>query len=185
MKKFFLTAAVAITTLLGACEKNKPAPTNNDNPYGNGPKTTVPVSLQGNWMYGNFSMTEYWSTNPVTYIGNAFEIAVAFRFNANGTYEQYFTSRTVSGGISTYHQSLTKGTVEIDEVNKKITTHAYSAHYKRSRLGYVEEDRNLNANEITQLSFYTYTAGVEPNGTKAVYLKLNGAGSPLTFLQKP
>ena len=184
MKKALLTAAIAFATFLGSCQKSDKTGNTVDGSYGNGPKTEVPANLQGNWMYGNFSMTEYWSANPSTYIGNAFEFAIAFKFNANGTYEQYFTSRTVSGSISTYHQSLTKGTVEIDAVNKKIITHAANARYKRTRAGVTEEDRFLNPNEITATTTYTYTTGAEPNGTKAVYLMLNGTGSPLAFLQK-
>jgi hypothetical protein len=47
------------------------------------------------WMYGNFSTTEYWSQNPSEYIGNGFTMAMAFKFAAGGTYEQYFTSSSV------------------------------------------------------------------------------------------
>lgn len=107
MYKLLILPAVLFSLLLSACEKDK------KDSYGDGPKTEVSASLQGVWMYGNFSMTEYWSQNPADYIGNAFELAIAFKFNANGTYEQYFTSRTVTTGISTYHQSFTRGTVEI------------------------------------------------------------------------
>jgi hypothetical protein len=181
MKSALLTAVVAFTTFLGSCQKSNKI---DDEAFGNGPKTEVPADLPGTWMYGNFSMTEYWSTNPSTYIGNAFEFAIAFKFNANGTYEHYFTSRTVSNGISTYHQSVTKGTIEIDKVNKRIITHAGSARYKRTQGGITQEDRNLSPNEITTTTTYEYTMGTEPNGVRAVYLKLNGTGSPLTFLQK-
>lgn len=148
------------------------------------PKAPVSASFNASWMYGSFSMTEYWSQNPSEYIGNGFEMAIAFKFNSDGTYEQYFTSKTANLGVSTFHRSLTKGTVVIDETNKTIKTYACSAHYMRSKNGIAEENRDLNQNEMTLQSTYTYTLGTEPNGTKALYLKLNGSGSALTFLQK-
>ncbi|MES2773226.1 MAG: hypothetical protein V4722_03530 [Bacteroidota bacterium] len=181
MNKIILVATLSICGFLCACKKDK---TTTPDPYGNGPKTEVPASMQGNWMYGFFSMTEYWSKNPSEYIGNGFELAIAFKFNANGTYEQYFTSRTVTGGISTYHQSLSKGTVEINTSTKTIITHANTAHYKQTKNGQTMEDRDLADSEITKTTTYTFTEGTEPNGTKAIYLKMNGTGNALGFLQK-
>ncbi len=157
---------------------------NNEDSYGNGPRTNVSSQLQGNWMYGNFSMTEYWAQNPSGYIGNAFQFAMAFKFNSNGTYEQYFTSSTVVGTTVTYQQSVTKGTIEIDEVAKTITTHANTAHYKKTKNGQNIEERDLNKNELTLTVNYTYEVKTESNGTKAIYLKLNNTGNALQFLQR-
>mgnify|MGYP001239109256 CR=1 FL=1 len=181
MQRLLLSVLIIATGFLGACKKEKAV--NSDN-YGNGPRTNVPASLQGNWMYGNFSMTEYWSQNPADYLGNAFEMAIAFHFNANGTYEQYFTSKTVSGGVATYHQSLTKGTVVISEADKKITTHANTAHYKQTKNGTTIVNRDLDDDEITKITNYTFETGTGPNGTKVIHLRLHGTVEPLTFLQK-
>lgn len=180
MKQFMVLAGFLLSSSFFSCTKDEGP----DNPYGNGAKTEVPPSLQGGWMYGNFSMTEYWSQNPDTYIGNAFEMAIAFKYNANGTYEHYFTSRTVSGGISTYNQSVTKGTVEINEETQTIITHAASAHYKQTKNGQTLQDRDLDETEITKNTTYSYERGVTPNGTRSVHLKINGTGNALTFLQK-
>ncbi len=173
---------IALTALLGSCEKKE---INENDLYGNGSHTIVPDSIQGNWMYGNFSMTEYWEQNPDSYIGNAFEMAIAFTFNANGTYDHYFTSKTVSGGNTTYHQSVTKGTIEVNEALKTITTHAISAHYKRTQNGITVENRDLEQSEITQTTTYTYELLTEANGTQALYLKLNGTGNALQLLKQP
>ncbi|MBX3252770.1 MAG: hypothetical protein KF862_01415 [Chitinophagaceae bacterium] len=181
MQKIVVIILLVSSALMGSCEKDK---TSDADEYGNGPRTSIPGSLQGNWMYGNFSMTEYWNQNPADYIGNAFEMAIAFRLNANGTYEHYFTSKTVSGGITTYHQSLTKGTVVVNEADKTITTHAKSAHYKQTKNGVTTENRDLSGNEITQTTKYTYDPQTTSNGTKTIYLKLNGTGNALQFLQK-
>lgn len=156
----------------------------NADPYGDGPKTTVPATLRGNWMYGQFSMTEYWSQNPADYIGNAFEIAIAFAFNADGRYEQYFTSKTVLGGSVTYHQSLTKGTVEFNETTKTFTTHAGTAHYKQTKNNITTEDRDLDESEITKHTTYTYEPATQPNGTKTIHIKMSGTSNPLMFMQQ-
>ena len=178
MKKLTLlfTALIAVATI--SCSKSSSNPGNPDSP-----QTTVPTELRGNWMYGNFSMTEYWSQDPEDYLGNGFEVALAFNFKADGSYTQYFTSSTVTLGVVTYHQSVTQGTVEIDEASKTIITHPGKAHYKRTANGKVEEDRDLGDNEMST-STYTYTTGKEPNGTDALYLTLSGTTDPLTFLKK-
>lgn len=178
MKKIILLFTLAATFASTACEKESlPSP----NP---GPHTTVPAELKGAWMYGNFSMTEYWTTNPNTYLGPAVQFAVAFQLEENGSYTHYFTSSTVTGTVVTYQQSVTKGTLEIDPASKTVKMHAATAHYKRTRSNQVLEERDLTKEEITALTTYKYTTGTEPSGTKALYLTLNGTTSPLTFLKK-
>lgn len=73
--------------------------------------------------------------------------------------------------------------MEVDEENGTITTHAYSAHYKRTRNGQTVEERDLAQNELTITTGYAYTMG-EENGTRAIYLTLDETDEPLTFLQK-
>lgn len=164
--------------VLSACEKD-----NTDNNNNNGPRTSVPANLQGGWVYGNFSMTEYWSQDPAGYMGNAVEFALAFKFEANGTYTQYFTSQTVTGGATTFQQAVSQGTVEIDQTTKTIKTHPSKSHYKRTRNGQVLEERDLRNDEFNSVTYH-YSAGTEPNGTKALYLTLGGTNSSLTFIQQ-
>jgi len=177
MKKSILLLAVVLTTAV-ACSKSSSTPGGTD-----GPKTNVPVELTGNWMYGNFSMTEYWSQDPSDYLGNALEFAFAFTFNTNGTYTQYFTSSSATGGVVTYQQSVTQGTMEVNTAAKKIITHPSKAHYKRTVNGQVAEERDLSKNELSGGVYY-YTTGNETNGTNALYLTLEGTTDPLTFLKK-
>lgn len=181
MKKAII-AGLALTLLfLFSCEKKQEAEP--DNPYGNGPKTQVPAALRGNWMYGNFSMTEYWSQQPESYLGNAFEMAIAFKFHQDGSYEQYFTSKTISGGQVTYHQSVTKGTVEINEAAKTIVTHAAGAHYRQTKNGTVTEDRDLADSELNKETRYNYECGTKSNGARELKLTLQGTTDPLSFLE--
>jgi hypothetical protein len=176
MKQIFILAALTVLTLT-ACKKDKLDTIPDDFP-----RTDVPGELQGSWMYGYFSMTEYWSRDPSTYVGNAFELAIAFTFNANGTYKQYFTSKT---GGTAFIQSVTDGTVEVDATTKSFKTHPFKAHYRKTENGSVVEERDLTGTELTSAATYTYTTGVETSGTKAVYLTLNGTNTPYTFLQVP
>lgn len=177
--------AISTSFIATACEKNGPSPDNTDQLPNDLPRTTVPASLQGNWMYGNFSMTEYWSQNPSDYLGNALEFAIAFQFNANGTYVQYFTASSVVSGIRTYQQSVTKGTVEVDAVTKTIKTHPFSAHYKRTRSGQTVEERDLAKSELTGITTYVYSTATEPNGTKAILMQIQGTNNPLAFIKRP
>jgi hypothetical protein len=184
MKKVGLGLFVVILLAIGGCEKTNAKPGSGNGIPGSSPRTNVPAHLQGNWMYGYFSMTEYWSQNPSTYLGNGFEMAIAFTFQPNGVYTQYFTSKSVVLGVSTYHQSVTKGTVEVDLAGNVIKTHPVSSHYKRTKNGKTEEDRDMRPEEISSVTQYTFTTGKEPGGTNALYLTLAGTTSPYTFLQK-
>jgi hypothetical protein len=182
MKKIVLLSTVAFTFLLGACQKDKTG--KQDVIPSDLPRTEVPTALQGSWMYGNFSMTEYWNQNPGSYVGNALEYAIAFQFFADGTYTQYFTSSYVLAGVRTYQQSVTRGTIEVDAVNNSIVTHPYKAHYKRTRNSQVEEERDMLRSELSGASYH-FATGTEPNNVKAIYLTLAGTTNALTFLQKP
>jgi len=184
MKKLLLLLTLATFIGATACEKDTIDPQVPGDITSGLPHTKVPADLKALWMYGNFSTTEYWSQNPSTYVGNALQFAIAFKFEENGTYTHYFTSSSVLGGISTYQQSVTKGTVEIDVASKTIKLHPASAHYKRTRSNQVLEERDLAKEEISAGSSFTYTTGVEPSGTRALYLTLNGTSQPLTFLLK-
>ena len=179
MKRLFVlcSAIIAFTTM--SCEKSNSAP----GVPSDMPRSDVPPELHGNWMHGEFSLTEYWSTDPSTYLGNALEFAFAFTFNSDGTYVQYFTSSSVMNGVTTYHQSVTHGTVEVDEATKTIKTHPSSSHYKRTSNGIVEEDRDMRQDELN-FNTYRYTTGNESNGTSALYLTLEGTAEPLTFLKQ-
>lgn len=179
MKKLLSFALLAILVGFTSCKKDSGKI---DIPE-NLPRTNVPAELKGPWMYGNFSTTEYFNQNPANYLGNALEIAVAFNFEENGTYTQYFTSSSVLAGVSTYQQSVSKGTVEIDQTTKTIKTYPASAHYKRTRSNQVLEERDMLKSELSAPTSYTYSTSLELNGTKALTLAINGT-SPLKFLKK-
>jgi hypothetical protein len=182
MKRILFFIVIAFIVAAGSCKKDV-SPASSSLPS-NLPRSSVPAELRANWMYGNFSMTDYWSQNPANYLGNALEYAIAFTFDDKGEYSQYFTSSSITGGIRTYQQSVTRGTVEIDPANRVIKTHPYTAHYKRTRNGQTEEERDLRPEEISAGATYSYVTGVEPNGSRALHLTLQGTPNALTFYEK-
>jgi len=178
MKKLFVLCT-AVIALIMSCNKSGSAPAIPSDM----PRTDIPAELRATWMHGEFSLTEYWTTDPSTYLGPAYQVAFAFTFKSDGTYVQYFTWSSVMNGVTTYHQSVTHGTAEVDETTKTIKTHAASAHYKRTSGGINQEDRDLLQEELNS-GTYNYTTGIEPNGTSALYITLKGTTEPLTFLKK-
>ncbi|MEO6167853.1 MAG: hypothetical protein ABIO46_13135 [Chitinophagales bacterium] len=50
------------------------------------PDGYVTAEAKGQWLYGTFSMTYFWGYDG-SYIGNAFELSVAFNFMENGEYD--------------------------------------------------------------------------------------------------
>lgn len=182
MKKSILFGFALCAGIAALCQNKTTLPASKMPFATSAVKTTAEIG--GTWMYGNFSTNEYWSRNPNTYLGNAFSMAIAFVFKPDGTYEQYFTSQATNVTGATYHQSLTKGAYTVDEATKTIATTALSSHYKRTRGGVTEEDRDMRPEEIAKKNEYTYTTGTEPNGTKALYVTIKGKQGALTFLKK-
>ena len=184
MRKLLFTAMIVLLVTAGYSQKKAKPKMIKSTAAVISEEAKIPSELYGTWMYGNFSTTEYWSTAPRIYLGNALTFAIAFRFKPDGTYEHYFTSSSVMGAWTVYHQSLTKGTYTVDATTNSITTTPSSSHYKRIKMGMTEEDRDMKPSEFSRPTTYTYKKGTEPNGTEAVYLVLEGTSSPLTFLKK-
>ena len=129
-------------------------------------------------------MTEYWSQDPSTYAGNALQLAIAFKFNDNGTYEQYFTSGTTNTNGQTYQQSVTKGTIEVNASAKTLKMHPHATQYRRTVNGKIVEDRKLDESEINKDVSYKYTLDTETNGTRIINLTIEGTNSTLPFQKK-
>jgi len=179
MKQLLALLTLTISFSAMACKKSSTAPDD-----AGSPRTETPVELHGSWMYGNFSMTEYWSQYPGDYLGNALEFAIAFKFEADGHYTQYFTSKSYMAGVTTYHQSVSKGTATFDAASHRFKTYPITAHYKRTANGKVAEDRDLAKSELSGVTSYSYTTGNESGGTPAIYLTLQNTTDPLTFLKR-
>ncbi len=113
MMKKFLLMLVVVATMLTSCDwfkkkKNDPLPA-----VPPGEKSEIPEALKGKWMYGNFSMTEFW--NQGTYLGNAFETSVCFNFIPGGNYEFYLAASSTYYYCTTQAYTFKKGTVKFND----------------------------------------------------------------------
>jgi hypothetical protein len=176
MKRISMFAFLLLSIWLIACEKVEDVPPG----YMRGP---VPAEVHGTWMYGQFSLTEFWSQEPATYLGNAPDTATAFKFQNNGIYEQYVTYSSVVSGITTYHQSVTRGTV-VFETASSFRTHPYKRQFRVVRNGVVvEEGTQVPPN--MGVGYFNYTSGVESSGSKVLYIAEKGSNPSMAYLQKP
>src|SRR4051812_13587248 len=80
------------------------------------PRSEVPDEMVGQWLYGNFSMSDFWRYDG-SYVGNAFELAVAFNFTQDGHYEFYFASTARDYACQTQAFTYSKGTVVFNDDN--------------------------------------------------------------------
>ncbi|WP_266366551.1 hypothetical protein [Tellurirhabdus rosea] len=120
MKKI-LAVLLSLALFTTSCKKDGSVP----EPQGNTPSQAV-----GQWMYGSFSMSEFWSYDG-RYQGKPFELAVMFHFKSNGTYEKYFVASTRDySGCQTQAFSSEKGRVKFDEDNGSFTTTPSEGTYR-------------------------------------------------------
>ncbi|MBC8045552.1 MAG: hypothetical protein H7Y00_02015 [Fimbriimonadaceae bacterium] len=119
----------------------------------------APDEMVGQWLYGTFSMTEYWNYDG-SYEGNAFEMSVAFDFNDNGEYEMYFIAVANNYGCRTEAFTYTKGTVDWDTPGQFTLTPDegnYRGFYNCTPQ--YNFDRDAEKSELqTQTFYYTFEA---------------------------
>ena len=138
------------------------------------PRSAAPDEIVGNWMYGNFSMTEFWSFNGA-YQGNAFQLSVAFKFFKDGTYERYTVAASnVIIGCRVDNFAFEKGTVNYDNATQSFTTHPSQAKFRRfSCTGNLEGEmptRELKTNT------YKWKTGTGSGNTKKLLLDPDNKG---------
>jgi len=132
---------------------------------------TTPTEAVGQWLYGTFSMTEFWAYDG-SYLGNAFELSVAFDFKADGTYEEYFISQANNYGCSTQALAFYKGTVTFTDTS--FTVHPASGHFKGfySCAPSSNFDRDAAQSELTDQTYY-YTFETDTYGKKWFVVRFN------------
>jgi hypothetical protein len=93
------------------------------------PKKDVPAEYAKSWLYGTFSMSEFWSHSG-EYLGNAFELSVAFKFTPDGNFEKYFVAQSRNYSCVTQAFTFAKGTVVFDEAAKTFTIYPTEGRYR-------------------------------------------------------
>ena len=137
----------------------------------NNPNGHVVSEAVGQWLHGNFSMTEYWAYDG-SYVGNAFEQSVAFDFNADGSYEQYYAAQTNDWGCSTQAFSYSKGTVVFTDSSFTVypTEGNFRGYYSCSPQ--YNFDRDADPSELKVQTYY-YTFETDEFGKKWLVIRFD------------
>jgi hypothetical protein len=85
-----------------------------DDPTPTSPQSEIPTKLAGKWLWGTFSMTDFWRYDG-RYQGNAFQTSVAFNFIKGGQCEFYYAASTTYYSCTTQAFTFKKGTVKFND----------------------------------------------------------------------
>lgn len=92
---------------------------------------SVPAELEGKWLNGTFSMSNWWTYDGKQYLGNPYTRSVAFTFSKTGESEFFMVIKTNTNGYCTTEGfTYQKGTVTFDETNHSFTFKPKSGNYR-------------------------------------------------------
>jgi hypothetical protein len=135
-------------------------------------QSEVPGEFRGQWLRGNFSMTQFWSHSG-QYLGNAYESSIAFDFKSDGHYEQFLIFQNQNYGCVVQALSYFKGTVKFDEANNKFTVHPTEGKFRGfdNCSNSNNFSRDANEDELKVQTFYYSWS--ESGGTKYMEIRFN------------
>ncbi|GAB2535586.1 hypothetical protein [Spirosoma aerophilum] len=168
MKKLVM-AMLSIALLSTSCKKGNDVVNPDEGPGG-----YVPAQVAGKWMYGSFSMSEFWSYDG-RYQGNPFELAVVFDFKSNGTYEKYFVASALDySTCKTQAFTYEKGRVTFDEADRSFTTVSAEGSYRGfySCVPSKNINRKMERSEMKTQTYY-YTLGTGSNNKKNLVVRFD------------
>lgn len=115
------------TTLLfcSSCTKDKIG----DDLITDTPRTEVPATLSGQWLNGNFSMSNWWGYNGA-YIGNPYSSSRAFILKRNGDAEFFQVLKTNDSFCTTEALTYFSGTVAFDSTDNSFTFHPRKGNFR-------------------------------------------------------
>lgn len=144
----------------------------------------VDADAIGRWMYGSFSMGDFWSYNG-TCAGKPFELAVVFDFKSNGTYEKYFIASTRDySNCRTEAFTFEKGRVDFNEANGSLKTTPAEGKYRGfySCIPGKNIDRQMERSELKAQTYY-YAVKTGSNGKPNIVVRFNKSDTNVsTFL---
>ena len=173
MKKllFLLLAVAALST---GCKKDADVQ----------PGGHVDEQAVGKWMYGSFSMSDFWSYDGRN-LGKPFELAVVFDIKANGTYEQYFVASTRDyAGCRTEAFTYEKGRVDFNEADGSFTTTPTEGKYRGfySCIPSKNINRPMERSELKPKTYYYELKTGSNRQTNLVVRFERGSENTSTFL---
>lgn len=153
MNSRFFIPMLALVMLSVSCKKSADGPKGIDNST---PRTNVPTAMQGQWLSGTFSMSEWWSYDGTQYEGNPYERSVAFNLSPNGDAEFYLAVATYNGACRTEGFTYQKGTVAFNEAAHSFTFYPQQGNYRGlySCTPGSNFDRDALASELHAVTYY-------------------------------
>jgi hypothetical protein len=145
----------------------------------------MPANIPGQWMYGNFSMTEFW-TQDGSYSGNAVEVAVAFDFKANGQAELYIISGGTSYACRTEAFEYKKGTVQFNQDNSFTfypTEGRVRGFYKGCAPSYQNYDKALEPGQLQPQTFY-FSFEKDGNGKEQLLIRFEKNSPNVSYFRR-
>jgi hypothetical protein len=148
-----------------------------------GPVSKIPSGVAGKWLYGNFSMGDFWKYDG-TYVGNAFELGLAFVFGPGGACEFYLATGGTSFNCRTEAFVYKKGTVQFDD-NGSFTFHptegSARGFYKGCASSYKNYDKKYTPQDLKPETYY-YALEKDSNGKEQLLIRFKPTdASPTTF----
>lgn len=142
-----------------------------------GPGGYVPKDMAGQWLHGNFAMSNFWGYDG-SYQGNPFEQSVGFDFKASGHFEMFYVGTANDYGCRSEALSSYKGKVDFDENAKTFTITPTEGTY---RIFYTcASNRNVNrkaTQEELKKQQKTYSYAFTEDGR---WLMINGSSFKTT-----
>ncbi|QJW90535.1 hypothetical protein HNV11_14685 [Spirosoma taeanense] len=145
-------------------------------------QSNVPGDVSGKWMWGTFSMSNFWGYDG-SYQGKPYEQAFVLDFKPNGEFEEYVINSTTSYSCRTEAFSYFKGKVKFNEAEQSFTLTPSSGNYRGFYSCYPNSNfkRDARPSELKSSTFYYETVTVQgqkqlvlrdgPNDTQAMSLK--------------
>ncbi|MBX3241878.1 MAG: hypothetical protein KIT80_12895 [Chitinophagaceae bacterium] len=162
MKHVLLSLITAGCLFLLSCEKDS----DGKDLITDTPKTETPSFLRGQWLNGNFAMSQWW-TYDGQYVGNPYQSSRAFTFKPNGEAEFFQVIKTHTGACATEAFSYFKGTTAFDVQEKTLTFYPRQGNFRGFYSCSSGQNFNRDAarNELNTIKLY-YEEVTDSEGQK-------------------
>lgn len=172
MRSIFLT--MALGSLLSGLMAFTAAPMPGDSTAKKAPRAKIPTDLQGKWLNGTFSMSNWWTYDGKKYVGNPYTRSVAFNFPKKGEPEFFLIIKTHTGYCSTEAFTYQKGTVTFNERERSFTFQPVSGNYRGfySCAPGSNFDRPAKPEELKPTTYY-WTFETDSNGLRWMVIRMS------------
>lgn len=137
------------------------------------PANNIPEELEGKWLNGTFSMSNWWTYDGKKYLGNPYSRSVAFNFSKKGESEFYLIIKTNTNGYCTTEGfTYQKGKVNFSSEDHSFTFQPVSGSYRGfySCAPSSNFDRPARPEELKPTKYY-WSMESDSNGQKWLVIR--------------